>query len=120
MIHAEIEKLCLSLPAVTLVVQWGESRVYKVGGKIFAVLSPASERPQTLSFKVSDESFHILTHQKNIIPAPYLAKSKWVYLERLDALTVRETKAYLTRAHALIAAGLSRRKRTELGLAEFV
>ena len=72
----------------------------------------------TLSFKVSDESFHILTHAKNIIPAPYLAKSHWVCLERLDALSTKELKAYLTRAHALIAAGLSKRKRAELGVAD--
>ena len=116
--HAEIEKFCLSLPAVTLVVQWGESRVYKVGGKIFAILSPASDKPHSLSFKASDESFHILTHVSGIIPAPYLAKSHWVCLERLDALSRKELKAYLTRAHALIAAGLPKRKQTELGIAD--
>ena len=116
--HAEIEKFCLSLTAATLTVQWGESRVYKVGGKMFAMLSAASEKPHSLSFKVSDDSFHILTHVKHIIPAPYLAKSHWVYLERLDALSTKELKAYLTRAHALIAEGLSLKKRAELGLAE--
>ena len=116
--HAEIEKFCLSRPAATLDVQWGESRVYKVGGKIFALLSPTGEKPHTLSFQASDESFHILTHLRNIVPAPYLAKSHWVHLERLDALTTRELKAYLTRAHALVAAGLPRKKRIELGLAE--
>jgi predicted DNA-binding protein (MmcQ/YjbR family) len=116
--HAEIEEYCLSLPAVTLAVQWGESRVYKVGGKIFAVLSAASEKPHSLSFKASDDSFHILTHVRNIIPAPYLAKSHWVCLERLDALSRKELKAYLTRAHALIAAGLPKRKQTELGIAD--
>ena len=114
--HAEIEKFCLSLPAVTLVVQWGESRVYKVGGKIFAVLSPAGDKPHSLSFKVSDESFHILTHAKNIIQAPYFAKAHWVCLERLDALSTKELKAYLSRAHTLIAAGLSKRTRVSLGL----
>jgi len=114
--HAEVEKLCLSLPATSLVVQWGEARVFKVGGKIFAILSPVEQRPQTLSFKASDDSFHILTQLPQIIPAPYLAKSQWVYLERLDALSTKELKAYLTRAHALIAAGLSKKKRVELGL----
>jgi predicted DNA-binding protein (MmcQ/YjbR family) len=116
--HAEIEKFCLSLQAVTLVVQWGESRVYKVGGKIFAILSPAGERPQTVSFKASDDSFYILTQLSRIVPAPYLAKSHWVYLERLDALPAKDLKAYLTRAHSLIAAGLPRKKRMELGLNE--
>ena len=115
--HAEIEKFCLSLPAVTLVVQWGDARVYKVGGKVFAVLSAASAKPQNLAFKVSEDSFHILTEDPHIIQAPYFAKTKWVCLERLDALSTKELKAYLTRAHALIAAGLPKKMRIELGLA---
>ena len=116
--HAEVEKFCLSLPATTLVVQWGDSRVYKVGGKVFAVLSAASEKPQHLAFKVSEDSFHILTADPHIIQAPYFAKTKWVCLEKLDALNTKELKAYLTRAHALIAAGLTKKVRSELGLAE--
>jgi len=114
--YAEIEKFCLSLKAATMVVQWGEHHVFKVGGKIFAMLGNADERPQTVSFKASDDSFHILIQLQNIIPAPYLAKSHWVYLERLDALSTTDLKAYLMRAHALIAAKLSKKKQTELGL----
>ncbi len=115
---AEIEKFCLSLKGATLVVQWGDSRVYKVGGKVFAVLCPAFEKPHHVTFKVSEESFHILTGDPHIIQAPYFAKLKWVSLQKLDALTTRELKAYLTRAHALIAAGLPKKKRQELGLEE--
>ncbi len=114
--HAEVETFCLALKAASLVVQWGNSRVFKVGGKIFAILSPAEERPQTLSFKTSGDSFHILTQLPHIIPAPYLAKSQWVFLERLDALPTKDLKGYLSRAHGLIAAGLSKKKRAELGL----
>lgn len=116
--HGAVEAFCLSLPATAKVVQWGQHHVFKVGGKIFAVLSPADQRPQTVSFKAGDDSFHILTQLPNIIPAPYLAKSQWVYLERLDALPTKALKAYLARAHALIAAGLSLKKRRELGLLE--
>ena len=114
--HAEIEKFCLSLKAASLVVQWGDSRVYKVGGKVFAILCPASESPHHISFKVTEESFEILTQDPLLVQAPYCAKRKWVSAERLDALTTKEMKAYLTRAHALVAAGLTRKKQAELGL----
>jgi len=114
--HAEVDKLCRSLTSATLTVQWGEERVYKIGGKMFAMLSGKDDKPYHLYFKAGETSFHILTHVKNIIPAPYFAKSHWVYLERLDALGTKELKAYLARAHALVAAGLSRKKRAELGL----
>ncbi|MGC9952918.1 MAG: MmcQ/YjbR family DNA-binding protein [Rhizomicrobium sp.] len=116
--HAEIEAFCLSLPAATLSVQWGEERVYKIGGKMFAMLGPKSDRPHHLFFKAGETSFHILTQLRHIIPAPYLARAHWVCLERLDALGEKELKAYLRRAHALVAAGLSKKKRAALGIAE--
>ena len=114
--HAEIEEFCLSLRGATLSVQWGEERVYKLGGKMFAMLGPRNDRPHHLFFKAGETSFHILTHMRHIIPAPYLARAHWVYLERLDALKTKELKAYLERAHALVAAGLSKKKRVALGL----
>ena len=115
--YAEIEKFCLSLPGAKLSIQWGADHVYKVGGKMFAVLGPPEMRPQTMSFKTGDDSFAILTREKNIIPAPYLARAKWVQLEKLDALGTKDLKAYLTRAHAIVAAGLTKKKRAELGIA---
>lgn len=116
--HAEVEKFCLSLPAVTLAVQWGDSRVYKVGGKVFAVLSPAFEKPHHITFKVTEDSFHILTEDPAFTQAPYFAKTKWVSLNKLDALSAKELKAYLARAHALVAAGLPKKLKLELGLTD--
>ncbi len=114
--YAEIEEFCLSLQSATLSIQWGSGHVYKVGGKMFAVMGPPELRPQTISFKAGNASFDILTRDKNIIPAPYLARAKWVNLQKLDALNAKEIKAYLARAHALVAEGLSKKKRTELGI----
>jgi predicted DNA-binding protein (MmcQ/YjbR family) len=116
--HADIEKFCLSLPSATLSVQWGGERVYKIGGKMFAMLGPKDDKPHHLFFKAGETSFHILTQLRHIVPAPYLARAHWVYLERLDALGTKELKAYLERAHALAAAGLSKKKRAALGIAE--
>lgn len=113
---AEIEKFLLSLPSATLSIQWGDNRVFKIGGKIFAILGPKGNRLQGLSFKAGEDSFHILTRTKHIVPAPYLARAHWVLLERMDVLGVKELKAYLTRAHAMVAGGLSKKKRAELGI----
>ena len=116
--YEEIETFCLSLRAATTVVQWGGHHVFKVGDKMFALLGNKSEKPQSLSFKVSDDSFHILTQMPHIIPAPYLARAKWVCLQRLNALTTKELKGYLARAHTLVACGLSKSKKLELGLTD--
>jgi predicted DNA-binding protein (MmcQ/YjbR family) len=114
--HADIEKFCLARPAATLTVQWEGMRVYKIGGKMFAMLSPIGQRPGELSFKAGETSIFILTHQPHIIPAPYLARAGWVMLQRLDALPAKELKAYLTQAHGLVAAKLPKKKRAELKL----
>ncbi|MBU6298716.1 MAG: MmcQ/YjbR family DNA-binding protein [Alphaproteobacteria bacterium] len=116
--HAAVEKFCLSLPGATLSVQWGEERIYKVGGKMFAMQGPKTRKPHTLFFKAGETSFYILTQLRHIIPAPYLARAHWVYLERLDALNTKELKAYLERAHAQVAMGLSKKKRAALGISK--
>jgi predicted DNA-binding protein (MmcQ/YjbR family) len=112
--YTEVEKFCLSLPGATLSIQWGSDHVYKVGDKMFAAMGPPEMRPRTLSFKTAPDSFAILTKEKNIIPAPYLARAQWVQLTKLDALNTKELKAYLARAHAIVAAGLPKKKRAEL------
>jgi predicted DNA-binding protein (MmcQ/YjbR family) len=114
--HATIEKFCLALPAATLTVQWEGMRVYKVGGKMFAMLGPKEQKPHELHFKASETSIFILTQLPDIVPAPYLARAGWVTMKRIDALPDKDVKAYLEQAHAMIAAKLPKKKRAELGL----
>ena len=118
MTAAEIEKFLKGLPGATLSIQWGDEHVYKVGGKMFAAMSSLDRPFRWLSFKAGDASFAILTKQKGIVPAPYLARAQWVQLRRLSALKDKELKAYLTRAHAIVAGGLSKKLRASLGIAQ--
>jgi predicted DNA-binding protein (MmcQ/YjbR family) len=57
MTREQIEATALGFPAVTKVVQWGGSDVYKVGGKVFAICG----LPGGLSFKVTPIGFVVLT-----------------------------------------------------------
>ncbi len=114
--HQAIRDHLAALPATTLSVQWGDEHVYKVGGKMFAMLRAPAAKEQSIAFKTSDESFAILTGLEGIIPAPYLQRARWVRLDRLTRLKPAELKAYLERAHAIVAAGLTRKARAELGL----
>ena len=105
----------LALPGASFDIKWGEDRIYSVGGKMFAVMGRSV--PQGgVSFKVSDIAFDILVEQGVAIPAPYLARAKWVQLVGPDALPARELKSYLAQAHALVAARLTKKLRGELGL----
>lgn len=114
--HAAIARICLALPGATKNVQWGNDLVFKVGGKMFAAMGANPGEPTGLSFRASDDSFEILTRLRGIIPAPYLARAKWVRLDHLAVLPECEIRAYLARSHALVAAGLTKKRRAELGI----
>jgi predicted DNA-binding protein (MmcQ/YjbR family) len=114
---AEVEKFLLSLPHTTLSVQWGNDRVFKIAGKMYAVIGPPDDKVSGMSFKAAEESFRILTELPGIKPAPYLARAHWVWLDKPTRLPAKELRAYLTRAHAIVASGLTKKKQKELGLA---
>ena len=114
----ELHVFVAALPRATLSIQWGSDHVYKIGGKMFTVMGPPDGKSRALSLKTSDESFEILTRLDGIIPAPYLARAKWVQLDKPQRLPAKELKAYLTRAHALVAATLTKKAQRELGLSE--
>jgi predicted DNA-binding protein (MmcQ/YjbR family) len=110
------EAACLALPAATLSVQWGGSRVFKVGGKMFAVVGlNRGERPPAYNFKASDMAFELLIEHGLARPAPYLQRAKWVRLAGADVLLDDDLKAYLGQAHALVAARLTRAQQRALG-----
>jgi predicted DNA-binding protein (MmcQ/YjbR family) len=105
------DALCRSLPAVTYVNQWGGSHVYKVGGKIFAIAAAfGSQDGHAYTFKVSEMSYELLIEQGLARPAPYLADD--------EAMSHADLTAYITQAHAIIAAKLTRATRNALGLTD--
>jgi predicted DNA-binding protein (MmcQ/YjbR family) len=112
-----IRNLCLSFPQTTEQIQWGEVLVFKVAGKIHAltVLQPAKT---WLTFKVSPENFAELTERPGIIPAPYLARAKWVALETKDALSPDELSLLLRESYDLVVAKLPRKTREALASAK--
>jgi predicted DNA-binding protein (MmcQ/YjbR family) len=108
-----IRDLCLSFPAVTEHVIWGNDLTFKVAGKMFAhaVLEPA---PVWLSFKASPENFYALTERPGIIPAPYLARAQWVALETKDALSPAELSVLVRDSYDIIVAKLPKKTRASL------
>ncbi len=105
--------LCRSFPGATEDIKWESNLVFSVGAKMFAVTDSAAP-PTGISFKVDDERFLELTDRPGIIPAPYLARAKWVYVERASALSDGEAAALLARAHQIIFAKLSKKLQAEI------
>ncbi|MBL8516938.1 MAG: MmcQ/YjbR family DNA-binding protein [Betaproteobacteria bacterium] len=111
-----IQKFCASLPAVTHDVKWGIDLVYSVGGKMFAVACADNEGRPTVSFKVDADRFLEFTDREGFIPAPYLARVRWVQIVDLKKVGDAELKDLLSRSHELVAAGLTKKLRASLGL----
>jgi predicted DNA-binding protein (MmcQ/YjbR family) len=108
-----VRRLCLSFPYVTENVQWGADLVFKIAGKLFAVtcLEPSAH---VLSFKCTDQEFAALTEQPGIVPAPYMARNKWVSLGAFDVVPKRDLERLLRNSYELVLAKLPKKARAEL------
>lgn len=110
-----IRQHCLSFRNATETVQWGNDLVFKVAGKMFAVLA-LDPGQHLVSFKSTPDQFAELTERPGILPAPYLARAHWVALESADALPRAELKTLLRQAYDLVVAKLP--KKTQAALAK--
>lgn len=117
MTYKEYNAFCRKLPATTYVMQWGGSHVWKVGGKVFAIGGWHDDEP-AYTFKVNDIAYELLKEQPGLRPAPYLASRgmKWIQHYRKPGLSDNELRDYISQSHAIVAQGLSKKKRIEIGL----
>lgn len=117
MTRAELDDYCAGLKSTTHVVQWGNASVWKVGGKIFAICSNWGEGKHTkISFKCSNLAYEVLTQMPGIIPAPYLARAKWVQVETAEGMSDQNIKDHIDAAYEIIAAKLTKAQRATLGI----
>ena len=109
-----MRKFCLLLPAVTEDVKWGNDLVFSVGGKMFCVAS--LEPPFKCSFKVKDEEFEELSTRNGFMPAPYMARAKWVLVTDASTLHKREWEDYARQSYEMVKAKLTKKARIDLGI----
>jgi len=103
----------MSLPHVTEQVQWQNDLVFKIGGKMFAIVA-LEPHTTCLAFKCTPEVFDELIERPGIIPAPYIARAKWVALESFEAIPRTELEPRLKRAYELIVEKLPKKTQREL------
>ncbi|MFT4091945.1 MAG: MmcQ/YjbR family DNA-binding protein [Asticcacaulis sp.] len=109
---------CAALPATTHVVQWGGADVWKVGGKVFAIVGWGDDNHLSVSLKVTPLVYEIYRDHPDCRPAPYLASRgmTWIQYYRGDTLTEDDLKGLIADSHKLVSAGLPKKTRKELGL----
>ncbi len=110
----QVRTFCLSLPHVTESLQWGSDVVFKIGGKMFAVMNvePGSH---FLSFKCTPQRFAELLERPGVSAAPYLARAQWVALKTQDSLPDTETKELLLESYRTVFAKLPKKTRASPG-----
>ena len=110
---AGLRRIANSLPACTEQIQWGDDRVFKGGGKMFAC--SGIERNSRYSFKVDDERFLELSDQRGIVPAPYLARAKWIQIDPSECeLPDEDIEKLLRRSYELVLAKLPKKIRRQI------
>ena len=112
---AQLDATCGRWPGVTRDIKWGNNLVFSVGGKMFVVTHADGSEGGRLSFKVADDRFLELTDQPGIIPAPYLARARWVSVTDPERFTATELQAFVLDAYAAVRAKLTKKLQAELG-----
>lgn len=88
--------------------------MFTVGSKMFCVTS--FEEPFKASFKVPDDLFEELCNRDGFVPAPYMARAKWVMVSNTAGLTKSEWERFVRKSHELVRAKLTKKQIRELGL----
>jgi predicted DNA-binding protein (MmcQ/YjbR family) len=109
-----LRQFCKSLPATTEDIKWEKDLCFSVGGKMFCVCS--LEGPLNFAFKVPDEEFDALSQSEGFLPAPHMARAKWVLVTDPSRLKKKAWENYIRRSYELISQKLTAKLRKQLKL----
>ena len=104
----ELQQICNQLKGVTEDIKWEDHLCFNVGEKMFLVTAP-DKVPVSASFKASDEAFEDLCTREGFIPAPYMARYKWVFVDDINRLSKKEWEIVVRSAYEQVFAKLPAR-----------
>jgi predicted DNA-binding protein (MmcQ/YjbR family) len=102
-----LREICLAHPGATEEVQWVDHLLFKVGGKMFCIT--ALDDAGSTAFKVADDDFEELSATDIFIPAPHMARAKWVKVVKPGALKITDWKARIAASYELVKAKLPKK-----------
>jgi predicted DNA-binding protein (MmcQ/YjbR family) len=105
----QVAEFCRLLPNVTEDVKWGKDRCFLIGEKMFCVTSTEPVEGSVASFKCTDDDFARLVATPDYVPAPYLARAKWVLLTNPKLVRTPEFRGLLRRSYELVLAKLPKK-----------
>lgn len=101
------------LPHVTEDVKWGNDLCFCIAEKMFCVTGLDGDNK--VSLKVTDEEFDELIERNGIVPAPYMARNKWVLISGEAKLRKNELEQLVQGSYQLVKSKLP--KKVQAGLA---
>ena len=108
-----LREICLAQPGATEEVQWENHLLFKVGGKMFCITD--LDDANNTTFKVPDEDYDELVAGDVFIPAPHLARAKWVKVAEARKLKLADWKSYIAQSYKLVRAKLTKKVQASLG-----
>lgn len=115
MLIEDIQKICKKFPHVTEDIKWETHLAFCIGGKMFIITSPDAS-PVSASFKTDEEDFALLSEKEGFMPAPYVARYKWIYVDNINRISKKEWVVYLQKAYELVKAKLPGKTKKQLGV----
>lgn len=114
----QFNEYCQSFKATNHVVQWGNSDVWKVDTKVFAVGGWTKEKTPAFTFKTSEQNYYFLCEKDGYRPAPYLASRgmKWIQQYQVTQANDEELRYYIAQSYRIVSLGLTKKRQKELGL----
>jgi len=107
-----LRAICLKHPGATEEIQWVDHLLFKVGGKMFCI-TDLNDAGNT-AFKVADDDFEELCATDIFIPAPHMARAKWVKVVKPGSLKNAEWEARIATSYALVRAKLTKKVQASL------
>lgn len=104
-----LRSVCMGLPGATEDIKWENDLCFLIGGKMFCVTALDS-KPVMISLKVDGENYDELILKEGIVPAPYLARHKWVLIKDVNAIPPVQLMKMIRQSYKLIKAKLPGKK----------
>ncbi len=99
-----LRTICKKFPSVTEDIKWENHLCFLIAGKMFCITN--LEPPFAVSFKTTEEDFGELIQSPFVIPAPYMARNKWVQVQNPERFSVKEWEEQLWQSYSLIKSKL--------------
>lgn len=110
-----IRDYCLSLKGAYEEIQWQDHLLVKVGGKMFIIISLESGAENVISIKSNPDEFDELIETEGIIPAPYMARNKWIALQQSCKMNPKKIKELIKTSYTLVYNKLPKKVKEEIG-----